>query len=106
MGAGQLTSSQMENSSYSSWAAAFRSYPTSHASSRVVRFHTGKEADRKRNYHCHSVTLIFGKGLGIQEAKSSKDAKQTVEFCFVQNAEAFLFLTLARYLASQNGKEI
>lgn len=41
------------------------------------------------------MTLIFGKGLGIQEAKSSKDTKQTLEFCLVQNAEAFLFLTLA-----------
>jgi len=101
LGPGKLTRSQMENSSCSSQATAFRSDPTSCVNSKAVRFHTGKEAISRRNYHCHWMTLLFRDGLGIQEAKSSKDATEALEFyCLVKNTEGLLSVSdLAKYLA-------
>lgn len=34
------------------------------------------------------MTLLFRKGLGPQDVKSSKDATEALEFCLVQNIEA------------------
>lgn len=88
MGAGQLTRSQM-NSTYSSEATVFRSNYTSHTNCRAVKFCTEKETSKRKKDCCHLMTMLFGKSLGFQEAKSSKDAKQALEFCSAQNAEAF-----------------
>jgi len=47
------------------------------------------------------MTLLFRDGLGIQEAKSSKDATEALEFyCLVKNTEGLLSVSdLAKYLA-------
>lgn len=92
MGAGQLTRSQM-NSTHSSQATVFRSNCTSHTNYRAVRFCTGKETDKRKNDHCHLMTMLFGKSLGFQEAKSSKDAKQYLNSVQYKMLKLFLFLT-------------